>query len=73
MRYVSQNGLDLLPEIEVPSQYSKLHLTRKIKEEINEELKKAEKQPSARKKILDTLGDLEEKLNDLRAEEGFLA
>jgi hypothetical protein len=43
MRYVSQNGLDLLPEIEVPSQYSKLHLTRKIKEEINEELKKAEK------------------------------
>ena len=48
-------------------------ITSKLKNQIQECLDKAEKQPSMRKKIIEMSNQLEDQLNEIRAEEGFMA
>ena len=52
---------------------SNLQIANELKSKIDQCLIDAQKKPSIRKHILESLSGLEDQLNDIRAEEGFMA
>ena len=69
---INQDGENLQNQASMSSK-NQLSMAQSIKNQINECLDQAEKRPQMKKKILESLNDLEEQLNDIRAEEGYLA
>ena len=51
----------------------RLNVAEDLKNQINLALDEAEKKPSQRKKLLESIMGLEDQLNEIRAEEGYLA
>ena len=60
-------------ESEVNYEKSTKENSNSIKEQINDCLNEANKRPGMRKKILQSMASLEDQLNEIRAEEGYLA
>ena len=50
-----------------------LKVAQELKNKIDDCLDQAQRKPSIRKQILESLSGLEDQLNDIRAEEGFMA
>ena len=51
----------------------RLNVAEDLKNQISMALDEAEKKPSQRKKLLESIMGLEDQLNEIRAEEGYLA
>ena len=71
--FININGTEDEPNNMVSQPQNNLKLTKDLKGKIDECLKLAQEKPGVRKQILGTLQGLEDQLNDIRAEEGFLA